>query len=48
MFSQEAEDEHSIEWLNFFSQEAKTKMTPALEPAAEEEAYNIDFVDLCE
>jgi hypothetical protein len=34
--------------LKIFSQEAETEMTAALEPAAEEEADNMDFVDLYE
>jgi hypothetical protein len=41
-------DEHSIELLKIFSQEAKTEMTSALEPAAEEEEDNMDFVDMYE
>jgi hypothetical protein len=40
-------DEHSTEWLKIFSQEAETEMTATLKPAAEEEADNTDFVDLC-
>jgi hypothetical protein len=39
---------HSDEWLKICSQEAKQEMTVALEPAAEEETNNMDFVDLCE
>jgi hypothetical protein len=39
-------EEHSEELLKIFSQEAEQEMTAALEPAAEEEADNIDFVDL--
>jgi hypothetical protein len=48
MFSQGEKEEHSKEWLKIFSQEAEQEMTAALKPAAEEEADNMDFVDLCE
>jgi hypothetical protein len=41
-------EEHSTELLKIFSQEAEQEMTAALEPAAEEEADNMDFVDLYE
>ena len=34
--------------LKIFSQEAEREITAALEPAAEEEANNIDFVELYE
>jgi hypothetical protein len=47
MFSQGEKDENSIEWIKMFSQEAETKMTVALKLAAEEEANNTDFLDLC-
>jgi hypothetical protein len=40
--------EHSTELLKIFSQEAEREITAALEPAAEEEADNIDFVELYE
>jgi hypothetical protein len=47
VFSQAVEeDKHSKEWLNIFSQEAEK--TATLKLTAEEEADNIDFVDLCE
>jgi hypothetical protein len=47
---EEEGNEHSEEWLKFFSQEAETEMTAALELAAveEEEADSMSFVDLCE
>jgi hypothetical protein len=41
-------EEHSIESLDIFSQEAKQEMTAALKSTAEEEAYSIDFIYLCE
>jgi hypothetical protein len=41
-------EEHSAELLKIFSQEAETGMTAALEPAAEERANSIDFVELYE
>jgi hypothetical protein len=41
-------EEHSEEWPKFFSQEAETEMTAALEPAAAEETDNMDFADLYE
>jgi hypothetical protein len=57
-FSEGAEDEHSIEWLKSFSQEAKQDITAVLEAIKEEEEEeqeqeqeetdNIDFVDLYE
>jgi len=40
--------EHSFELLKIFIQEAGTKITAALEPTAEEEEDNMDFVDLYE
>jgi hypothetical protein len=40
--------EHSFELLKIFIQEAGTEITAALEPTAEEEADNMDFVDLYE
>jgi hypothetical protein len=48
MFSPAEEEEHSTELLKIFSQEDEQEMTAALESAAEEEADNIDFVDLYE
>jgi hypothetical protein len=48
MFSPAEGEEHSTKLLKIFSQEAEQEMTAALEPAAEEEADIIDFVDLCE
>jgi hypothetical protein len=41
-------EEHSEELLKIFSQEVEQEMTAALELAAEEEADNMDFVDLYE
>jgi hypothetical protein len=41
-------EENSTELLKIFSQEAEQEMTATLEPAAEEEADNIDFVELHE
>jgi hypothetical protein len=41
-------EEHSTELLKIFSQEAEREITATLEPAAEEEADNIDFVELYE
>jgi hypothetical protein len=41
-------DEHSVELLKIFSQEAEKEMTASLEPIAEKEAYNMDFFDLYE
>jgi hypothetical protein len=46
MFSQGEEEEHSTELLKIFSQEVETEMTAALESTVEEEADNMDFVDL--
>jgi hypothetical protein len=40
--------EHSTEFLKIFSQEAEIEMTATLESATEEEADNMDFVDLYE
>jgi hypothetical protein len=43
------EEEHSEEWLKFFSQEAEKEMIVECEPIAEERAIDsMDFVDLCE
>jgi hypothetical protein len=39
-------EEHSAKLLKIFSQEAEQEMTVVLEPATEEEADNINFVDL--
>jgi hypothetical protein len=39
-------EEHSAELLKIFSQEAEQEMTVALELTEEEEADNMDFVDL--
>jgi hypothetical protein len=39
-------EEHSIELLRNFSQEAEQKMTTALEPTKEEEAGSMDFAEL--
>jgi hypothetical protein len=41
-------EEHSIELLKHFSPGAEQKMTVALDPAVEYEAYNIDFVEFYE
>jgi hypothetical protein len=41
-------EEHSEEWLKFFSQEVEIEMTATLEPTIEEEADNMDFADLYE
>jgi hypothetical protein len=41
-------EEHSTKLLKNFSPGAKQEMTAALEPAAEEEANNIDFDELYE
>jgi hypothetical protein len=41
-------EEHSKEWLKNFSQEAEQETTATLEPVVEEEAYNIDFVEMNE
>jgi hypothetical protein len=41
-------EEHSAELLKNFSPGAEQEMTATLEPATEEEAYNIDFVELYE
>jgi hypothetical protein len=41
-------EENSTEFLKIFIQEAEQEMTAELNPAAEEETYNMDFVDLCE
>jgi hypothetical protein len=40
--------EHSVELLKIFSQEAEREITTTSEFAAEEEAENKDFVELCE
>jgi hypothetical protein len=48
MFSPAEGEEHSTELLKIFSQEAEQEMTAALEPATEEEADNMDFVELYE
>jgi hypothetical protein len=42
----EEEEEHSTELLRIFSQEVEQEMTAELKPAVEEEADNMDFVDL--
>ena len=47
-FSQGAEDEHSAKMLKIFSREDKVEMTAALKPTVEEEAYNMNFIDMCE
>jgi hypothetical protein len=42
-------EEHSEEWLKFFSQEDEKEITVEYEPIIEERAtHNMDFVDLCE
>jgi hypothetical protein len=48
MFSPAEGEEHSIELLEIFSQEVEQEITATLEFAAEEEADNMDFVDLYE
>jgi hypothetical protein len=40
--------EHSVELLKIFSHEAEREITTTSEFAAEEEAKNKDFVELCE
>jgi hypothetical protein len=40
--------EHSVELLKIFSHEAEREITTTSEFAAEEEAENKDFVELCE
>jgi hypothetical protein len=47
MFSPAEGEEHS-RIAQIFSQEAEQEMTAALKPTEEEEADNMDFVDLCE
>jgi hypothetical protein len=44
----EEDDEHSEEWLNIFSQEAKNTATGEVAETEEEEADNICFSDLWE
>jgi hypothetical protein len=45
---QNSGEEHSEELLKIFNQEAEQEMATKLEPAVEEGAYNIDFVELHE
>jgi hypothetical protein len=40
------EEEHSTELLRNFNQDAEQEMTTTLEPAAEEEADGMDFVEM--
>ena len=40
--------EHSVELLKIFSQEDASEITTTSEFAAQEEAENRDFVELCE